>query len=64
MKKLYRSTSNRMVGGVLGGIGAYFNVDATILRLAFILLLIPSFMTFAVAYLIAMIIVPKDVEIY
>ncbi|MBR3117998.1 MULTISPECIES: PspC domain-containing protein [Oceanobacillus] len=64
MKKLYRSTSNRMVGGVLGGIGDYFNVDATILRLAFILLLIPSFMTFAVAYLVAMMIVPKDVEIY
>lgn len=50
-----------MVGGVLGGIGDYFNVDATILRLAFILLLIPSFMTFAVVYLIAMIIVPKDI---
>ena len=33
-KKLYRSTSNRMIAGVCGGIAEYFNVDPTIIRLA------------------------------
>ncbi|WP_067727113.1 PspC domain-containing protein [Oceanobacillus damuensis] len=64
MKRLYRSTSNKMVSGVLGGLGEYFNVDATILRLIFVILLIPSFMSFALVYLVAAVIIPKDEEIY
>ncbi len=31
-KKLYRSKSDRMIGGVCGGLGAYFNIDPTIVR--------------------------------
>jgi phage shock protein PspC (stress-responsive transcriptional regulator)/uncharacterized integral membrane protein len=38
MKKLYRSRSDRMLGGVCGGIGAYLGVDATLVRLVFALL--------------------------
>lgn len=34
-KKLFRSSSNKMVSGVLGGVAEYFNFDATILRLIF-----------------------------
>ncbi|WP_249871297.1 PspC domain-containing protein [Oceanobacillus saliphilus] len=64
MKRLYRSTSNKMISGVLGGLGEYFNVDATILRLIFVILLIPSFMTFALIYLVAALIIPIDEEIY
>lgn len=64
MKRLYRSTSNKMAAGVFGGLGSYLNVDATILRLIFALLLIPSFMTLLLAYLIASIIIPKDEGIY
>jgi len=64
MKKLYRSTTNRFIAGVFGGLGEYFNIDPTILRLIFIVLLIPSFMTFAIIYLLAAVIIPKDVEIY
>ena len=37
-KKLYRSTSNRMIAGVCGGIAEYFNVDPTIIRLAYVIL--------------------------
>ena len=37
-KKLFRSTTNRMVCGVCGGIAEYFGVDPTIVRLAFVLL--------------------------
>ncbi len=28
-KKLYRSDANKMICGVCGGIGEYFNIDAT-----------------------------------
>lgn len=64
MKRLYRSTTNRYFAGVLGGLGEYFNVDANILRLIFIICLIPSFFTFALIYLVATIILPKDMDIY
>jgi len=64
MKKLYRSTTNRLVAGVFGGLGEYFNIDATILRLIFVILLIPSIFTFSLIYLAAALIMPKDMEIY
>jgi len=38
MKKiLYRSKKNRVVGGVCGGIGEYFDIDPTLIRLLAIL---------------------------
>jgi phage shock protein C len=36
-KTLYRSRQNRMIAGVCGGLGEYFNVDPTIVRLIFVL---------------------------
>ena len=36
-KKLYRSKASRMLCGVCGGIGEYFNIDPTLIRLAFVL---------------------------
>ena len=38
VKKLYRSKEDRWLGGVCGGIAAYFNIDAIIVRILFILL--------------------------
>ncbi len=35
-KKLYRSRSDRMIGGVCGGLGEYFGIDTTVVRLGFI----------------------------
>lgn len=37
-KRLYRSRSDRRVAGVAGGLAEYFNVDATLVRIVFILL--------------------------
>jgi len=37
-KQLYRSLDDRMVAGVCGGLGAYFNVDPTLVRLAVVFL--------------------------
>ncbi len=36
--RLYRSKSNKMLGGVAGGLGEYLNIDPTIIRIGFILL--------------------------
>ena len=37
-KKLYRSRENRMIAGVCGGLGEYFEVDPTLIRLAVVFL--------------------------
>lgn len=37
-EKLYRSRSNRQVAGVCGGLAQRFNVDATLIRVLFLLL--------------------------
>ena len=37
-KKLLKSAVNRMICGVCGGIGEYFNVDPTVIRLIWVIL--------------------------
>lgn len=59
-KKLYRSKSNRMVCGVCGGVGEFFNIDPTLVRLGVVLLSVCSFSLGAVGYFIAAIIVPDE----
>jgi phage shock protein C len=34
--RLTRSTTDRRIGGVAGGLAAYFDVDPTVVRLAFV----------------------------
>lgn len=36
-KRLYRSMNDRMIAGVCGGLANYFDIDPTIVRLAFVL---------------------------
>jgi phage shock protein PspC (stress-responsive transcriptional regulator) len=59
IKRLYRSRKERMVAGVCGGIAEYFNVDPTLVRLAWIILGLPSGFGW-IGYLIAWIIVPEQ----
>ena len=60
-KKLYRSKTDRRIAGVCGGLGNYFDIDPTIIRLAWVVALF-----FAggglFAYLLAMIIGPQEPE--
>ncbi len=60
-KKLYRSRNNYMVGGICGGLGEYFDIDPTIVRLlvAFSFLLAGSGL---LLYLIAWLIIPLAPE--
>jgi phage shock protein C len=39
-KRLYRSEKNRMIAGVAGGLGEYFDIDPVIVRLIFVLVAI------------------------
>ena len=55
-KRLYRSRENKMLCGVCGGIGEYFNVYATLIRLLFVLFGCTG--SGIVAYIIAAIIIP------
>jgi phage shock protein C len=38
MKKLYRSETDQVIAGVCAGLGEYFNIDPTIVRVAFAVL--------------------------
>lgn len=35
-RRLYRSQDNKVIGGVCGGLGAYFNMDPVLFRIAFV----------------------------
>lgn len=59
-KKLYRSKKNRIIAGVCGGIGEYFNVDPTLIRLLWLLISVMSAGSGLVAYIIAWIIIPEE----
>ena len=37
-KKLFRSTTNRMVCGVCGGLGDFFGIDATVIRILYVVI--------------------------
>ena len=58
-RKLHKSSTNRMISGVCGGIGEYFNVDPTLVRLGFVLFCALGGSGF-LAYLIAAIIIPNE----
>lgn len=57
-KRLYRSKRNRMIAGVCGGIGEYFNVDPTFIRLLWVLFTF-AYGSGVLAYIIAWIIIPE-----
>ena len=61
MKRLYRSRSDRVLGGVCAGLGDYFGADPVLVRLVFIMLCFLGG-TGLVIYLAALVIVPLDQE--
>lgn len=57
-RRLMKSRTDRKVDGVLGGIAAYFGWDSTLLRILFVVLLMPSFGTMFVVYIVLDMIMP------
>ncbi|MDD2909304.1 MAG: PspC domain-containing protein [Candidatus Pacebacteria bacterium] len=60
MKKLlYKSKENKIFCGVVGGLGDYLNIDPTILRLIWLLVVVfTGFLPGIVIYIIACLIIP------
>ena len=58
-KKLYRSMADKKLCGICGGLGEYFEVDSTLIRLLWVIF---TFMGGAglLAYIICAIIVPQQ----
>ncbi|CAM3281053.1 PspC domain-containing protein [Sporolactobacillus spathodeae] len=60
-KRLYRSRSNRVLQGVLGGIGEYFEIDPTLVRLIFIVItLVTALVPCIIGYFLAYLIMPEE----
>ena len=58
-KKLYKSNTDKKIAGVCGGIAEYFNIDATLVRLGWVLFCALGGSGF-LAYIIAAIIIPRN----
>jgi phage shock protein PspC (stress-responsive transcriptional regulator) len=59
MRKLYRSTHDRMLFGVCGGLAEYFGVEATLLRILLVVIAVFSAGSIVFVYLVAALIIPK-----
>lgn len=59
-KKLKKSRTDRKLCGVCGGLAEYLNMDSTIIRLIWALLILAAG-TGLLAYIIAAIIMPEDI---
>lgn len=63
MKKIYRSNTDKMVAGVIGGFAEYFQVDSTLLRLGYVLITIfTGFFPGIIFYIVAALIMPLRPE--
>lgn len=59
-KKLYRNPNNRLLGGVCSGLGQYFDIDITLVRLAWVVLFFATSGLIPVLYGIMWAIIPKE----
>ena len=56
-KKLYRSTTNKTIAGVCGGLAEYLNIDPTIVRVIWALVALSG--AGLLAYLLCALIIPE-----
>jgi len=57
--RLYRSSKNKVLFGVCGGLGEYFNIDPTLVRLLWVIFSL-LYGIGLLAYLIAIVIIPQE----
>jgi phage shock protein C len=63
-KKLTRSRKSRVIAGVMGGLGEFFGIDPTLLRLGYAIITVFSgFVPGIIGYLLAILIVPEEPHI-
>ena len=59
-KKLYRSSTDKMLTGVCGGLGQYFGIDPTVVRLIFALLVVFGVGSGIILYIILALVMPLE----
>lgn len=60
MKRLTRSRNNKVFSGVFAGLGEFFGIDATILRIIYVIIAFTNPFYALIVYGIATIIIPED----
>ncbi|MCA9940342.1 MAG: PspC domain-containing protein [Anaerolineales bacterium] len=58
--KMIRSKDDRMILGVAGGLGNYFNIDPVFIRIGFVLLTLASLGKGALLYLLLALVMPEE----
>jgi len=61
-KKLYRSRTQKMLGGVCGGLAEYFDIDVSVVRVLWVIGTLMSIGLGILAYLVMLIIFPEGPE--
>ncbi len=62
-KKLYRSVSQKMLGGVCAGLAEYLDLDISLVRLIFVgIALVTAIIPMTIFYIIAWIVIPIEVK--
>jgi len=59
-KRLLRSRSDRMLGGVCGGVAEYLGIDSTLLRILVVVGTVVGFGSLLLAYVIGWILIPEE----
>jgi phage shock protein PspC (stress-responsive transcriptional regulator) len=59
-RRLYRARDFRVIAGICGGLGKYFNLDPTIVRILWVLFGIASLGTALVVYIILIFVIPEE----
>lgn len=59
-KRLVKSQSNRMVCGVCAGVGEYFGIDPTVIRLLWAVLTFCGVGSGILVYIIAAVVMPEE----
>ncbi len=58
-ERLHRSATDKMIGGVCGGLADYFSIDPALIRIVFVLLFVFGF-SGALIYIIMWIVIPMQ----
>ncbi|WP_077329471.1 PspC domain-containing protein [Virgibacillus siamensis] len=64
MKKFYKSTREKQLAGVLGGLSEIYNLEVSILRIITVILAFLTSGFFILIYIIAAIVLPTDNDLY
>ena len=63
-RRLVRRTDDKLLGGVCAGLADHFGLDRTLVRVLTVLATVLGAGSVIIAYLVAWVIVPKDVDAY